>query len=64
MRSSMANSKVTVDGSVEIAKPGLVAIVPANVRHSVRSLTDGMVIIVDDPGTTSFQNRSFFRSVA
>jgi quercetin dioxygenase-like cupin family protein len=50
----MANSKVTVDGSVEIAKPGLVAIVPANVRHSVKALTDGKVIIVDYPARRGF----------
>src|SRR5262250_1993380 len=40
---------VTVDGEVQIARPGLVAIVPANARHSVNALTDGKVIIVDYP---------------
>ncbi len=41
--------EVTVDGAVQIARAGLVAIVPANVRHSVKALTDGKVIIVDCP---------------
>lgn len=33
--------ELTIDGKAEIAKPGIVAIVPANIRHSVRALTDG-----------------------
>jgi mannose-6-phosphate isomerase-like protein (cupin superfamily) len=41
--------EVTVDGMVQIVKPGLVAVVPSNVRHSVKALTDGRVIIVDHP---------------
>jgi quercetin dioxygenase-like cupin family protein len=41
--------EVTVDGVTKIARPGLVAIVPANVRHSVKALTDGQAIIVDYP---------------
>jgi hypothetical protein len=32
-----------------VARAGLVAIVPANVRHSVKALTDGRAIIVDYP---------------
>jgi quercetin dioxygenase-like cupin family protein len=39
--------EVTVDGAAQIARAGLVAIVPANVRHSVKALTDGKAIIVD-----------------
>src|ERR1700729_1266964 len=46
--------EMTIDGSVEIAKPGLVAIVPANVRHSVKALTNGKVIIVDYPARHDF----------
>ncbi len=30
-------------------RPGLVGIVPSNVRHSVKALTDGRGIIVDYP---------------
>jgi quercetin dioxygenase-like cupin family protein len=41
--------EVTVDGVSQIVQPGLVAIVPANARHSVRALTDGRAIIVDYP---------------
>src|SRR5208283_3409604 len=41
--------EVTIEGVSQIAKAGLVAIVPANVRHSVKALTDGKVIIVDYP---------------
>ena len=33
--------ELTIDGVVEIARAGLVAIVPSNVRHSVKALTDG-----------------------
>ena len=41
--------ELTIDGVSQIARPGLVAIVPSNVRHSVKALTDGRAIIVDYP---------------
>ena len=41
--------ELIIDGVAEIARPGVVGIVPANVRHSVRALTDGRAIIVDHP---------------
>jgi quercetin dioxygenase-like cupin family protein len=41
--------EVTIDGVAEIARPGVVAIVPGNARHAVKALTDGRVIIVDYP---------------
>ena len=41
--------EVTIDGVAQIVRPGLVAIVPGNVRHSVKALTDGRAIIVDYP---------------
>ena len=41
--------EMTIDGVTRIARPGLVAIVPGNVRHSVKALTDGRAIIVDYP---------------
>jgi unsaturated pyranuronate lyase len=41
--------ELTIDGVPHIARAGLVAIVPANVRHSVKALTDGKAIIVDYP---------------
>ena len=41
--------EVTIDGVAQIARPGLVAIVPAGVCHSIKALTDGRAIIVDYP---------------
>lgn len=41
--------EVTIDGVAQIARPGLVAIVPGGVRHSIKALTDGRAIIVDYP---------------
>jgi len=41
--------EMTIDGKVQIARPGMVAMVPSNVPHSVKALTDGRVIIVDYP---------------
>jgi quercetin dioxygenase-like cupin family protein len=38
----------------QIAKAGVVAIVPGNVRHSVKALTDGKAIIVDYPARHDF----------
>jgi quercetin dioxygenase-like cupin family protein len=46
--------EVTIDGVVQIARAGLVAIVPGNVRHSVQALTDGRVIIIDYPRRHGF----------
>jgi quercetin dioxygenase-like cupin family protein len=46
--------EMTIDGDVRIARAGLVAIVPGNVRHSVKALTDGRVIIVDCPRRSGF----------
>jgi len=41
--------EVTIEGVLQIIRPGLVAIVPGGVRHSVKALTDGRAIIVDYP---------------
>ena len=46
--------EVTIDGVAEIARSGLVAIVPSNARHSVKALTDGRAIIVDYPARRDF----------
>ncbi|MDQ6869070.1 MAG: cupin domain-containing protein [Pseudomonadota bacterium] len=46
--------EVTIDGVAQIAREGLVAIVPGNVRHSAKALTDGRVIIVDHPARPDF----------
>ncbi len=47
--------EVTIDGVAQDARPGLVAIVPANVRHSIKALTDGRAIIVDYPIRPDFK---------
>jgi quercetin dioxygenase-like cupin family protein len=41
--------ELTIEGVKQVAKPGVVGIVPSNVRHSVKALTDGRAIIVDYP---------------
>ncbi|HKN71306.1 MAG TPA: cupin domain-containing protein [Terriglobales bacterium] len=46
--------EITIDGVTQTAKPGIVAIVPSNVRHSVKALTDGRAIIVDYPVRRGF----------
>jgi len=46
--------EVTIDGVTQTVRAGLVAIVPANVRHSVKALTDGRAIIVDHPSRRGF----------
>jgi oxalate decarboxylase/phosphoglucose isomerase-like protein (cupin superfamily) len=46
--------EVTIDDKPRIVKPGVVAIVPANSRHSVRALTDGRLIVVDQPARPDF----------
>jgi quercetin dioxygenase-like cupin family protein len=47
--------EVTIDGVAQIARPGLVAVVPAGVPHSVKALTDGRAIIVDYPLRPDFK---------
>jgi len=46
--------EVTIDGAAQIARPGVVAIVPASARHSVKALSDGRAIIVDTPRRPDF----------
>jgi quercetin dioxygenase-like cupin family protein len=33
--------ELTIDGVTQIARPGLVAVVPSNAHHSVKAITDG-----------------------
>jgi quercetin dioxygenase-like cupin family protein len=49
--------ELTIDGVKQVARPGLVGIVPSNVRHSVKALTDGRAIIVDYPLRTDAGER-------
>lgn len=41
--------EITIDGMAQIARPGVVAIVPENARHSVKALSDGQLIVIDSP---------------
>jgi quercetin dioxygenase-like cupin family protein len=47
--------EMTIDGVAQVVRAGLVASVPANVRHTVKALTDGRAIIVDYPLRRDFQ---------
>lgn len=46
--------EVTIEGVAAVARPGIVAIVPANARHSVKALTSGRMIVVDHPARPDF----------
>ncbi|MGH9595079.1 MAG: cupin domain-containing protein [Bryobacteraceae bacterium] len=46
--------ELTIEGVAQVARPGIVAIVPGNVRHSVKALSDGRAIIVDYPARREF----------
>jgi quercetin dioxygenase-like cupin family protein len=41
--------EITVDGVTALARPGTVAIVPPDTRHSIRALRAGTAIVVDHP---------------
>jgi quercetin dioxygenase-like cupin family protein len=41
--------EITVDGLTRVAGPGVAAIVPPNVPHSVNALMDGKAIVIDYP---------------
>jgi quercetin dioxygenase-like cupin family protein len=47
--------ELTIDGIVDVVRPGIVAIVPPNVPHSARALSDGKAIVVDYPLRTDFR---------
>ena len=44
----------TIDGVAQIACVGLVAIVPGNLGHSVKAISDGRAIIVGPPSRPGF----------
>jgi quercetin dioxygenase-like cupin family protein len=44
-----------IEGVPQLAKPGMVAIVPSNARHSVKALSDGRLIVIDHPRRADFQ---------
>jgi quercetin dioxygenase-like cupin family protein len=41
--------EVTIGGQMQVAGPGMVAIVPAHTPHAVVALTDGRAIVIDYP---------------
>ena len=47
--------EMTIEGEAQIVRAGLVAIVPSNVRHSTKALSDGRAIIVDYPLRPEFE---------
>ena len=49
--------ELTIDGVKQVARPGVVGVVPSNVPHSVKALTDGRAIIVDYPLRTDMGER-------
>ena len=46
--------ELTIDGVSQVVRPGVVGIVPGNVAHSARALTDGRAIIIDHPARRDF----------
>jgi quercetin dioxygenase-like cupin family protein len=46
--------EILIDGVRHEARPGVVAVVPANVRHFVRALTGGRLIVIDHPARPEF----------
>jgi quercetin dioxygenase-like cupin family protein len=46
--------EITIDGVAHVARPGIVAVVPANIRHAVRALTHGRLIVIDHPARREF----------
>ncbi len=46
--------EVIIESETQILRPGFVAIIPANCRHSVRALTNGRLIVVDHPARPEF----------
>jgi quercetin dioxygenase-like cupin family protein len=49
--------ELTIDGVKQVVRPGLVGVVPSDVPHSVKALTDGRAIIVDYPLRTDVGER-------
>jgi len=46
--------EITINGTSEIVRNGVAAIVPADAPHSVKALTAGRAIIVDHPARPDF----------
>jgi quercetin dioxygenase-like cupin family protein len=50
--------EVTIEGEVNVARPGIAVVVPPGARHSIRALTEGRLFIVDCPRRTEFGGTS------
>jgi len=50
--------EITIDGKKHVARPGCLAVIPPDVPHSVRALTDGRYIVVDHPVRESIGSAS------
>jgi len=46
--------EISIDGVCHVVRPGLVAIVPPNVHHSVKAITSGHVLVIDHPARPEF----------
>jgi quercetin dioxygenase-like cupin family protein len=46
--------QVTIDGDVQVAGPGMAAIVPAGATHSVIALSNGRAMVADYPLRSDF----------
>jgi quercetin dioxygenase-like cupin family protein len=46
--------QIRIAGVVHAARPGIGAIVPANLLHHVKAMTDGRVIVIDQPARRDF----------
>ena len=46
--------EIMVEGVPHSARPGIVAVVPANARHSVRAVAAGRMIVIDHPARREF----------
>jgi Uncharacterized conserved protein, contains double-stranded beta-helix domain len=46
--------ELSIGGETQIARAGVVAIVPSGVQHSVKAITDGRAIIIDHPLRADF----------
>jgi quercetin dioxygenase-like cupin family protein len=46
--------EITIDGKAEVARAGMVAIVPPNTPHAVKALVSGRAIVADHPSRPDF----------
>lgn len=49
--------ELTINGETQVVKPGIVAVIPGNVRHSGRALTDCIALDVFQPVREDYKAR-------